>query len=934
MNVCARYWGVYSLICVAGLASAAVPGFDATAAFDAARRFDASQQQAEQTAFLKRLAIGRGVNDALMCYPEGTTEEQIESTRLRNPTFDPRLSDERYFTVPAVWTGAGLQTTPGQAAAASLTYSFPSQGTAWGRNQLNPNDLGSGLAHIFGGSNYDLAREHFRQSLAAWRRIAGLTFTEVADDNAPLDNSPTRVTTRGDLRFGGGFDWPDSYLAYNFYPAFGGEGFYNGRYWESFFNSSANSYRLLRNTIIHEVGHGLGFAHVVPCNQVFVMEPFLSSAFDGVQTDDLRNANRNYGDRFAGNNSAATARNFGNLTSPSVRSIIERTLSTNGSAGPSNTDEDWFRFTTGSVQNVTISVTPTGGSYLNGPQSFDCSGSTSTVSAVSAGNLNLELRNDTGTTIRQTAPSTGSGASETLTASNLPGGTYTVRVFDSGPNFSVDQVVQTYDLSIRVGTSKAPPTAIAGVNKRIMSGQVCAFIGDINSYVNEPGATITQYDWDLDGNGSFEVLNNPRPTTTYISTGTRVATLRVTDSNGMTDTDAINVEVFQPRFTLNAALPYGIRNAQGTTVPITLFGTFLSSVTSLSQISVAGAGTTITGTPTLSPDASQITGLSLQFAADAPKGPRIITLTTATGTTSAVCYLYPRTPTGFTITSPSNGSTAPFASPVIQWTSSGPDVYYTVQISASSTFSTLVTGSSSLYRDTRWQVPFTVLSPSTDYWVRVQATNETGVFVTTPVVAFRTGTSQTNNNNACSAAAVVTSAGAAFNTLVSSTDGPNEPSCDSGGVTLIENDVWFAYTAACTGSATFSVCGADYDSFIAVYQDGCPGLGGVLIGCNDDFCAPASQVTADVTAGTTYRIRIGGWGSSRGAGVLNVTCVSSACPGDGDGNRIVNFLDITNVLANFGSTVTPYTSGDTDGTGTVAFLDITTVLANFGNVCQ
>lgn len=59
------------------------------------------------------------------------------------------------------------------------------------------------------------------------------------------------------------------------------------------------------------------------------------------------------------------------------------------------------------------------------------------------------------------------------------------------------------------------------------------------------------------------------------------------------------------------------------------------------------------------------------------------------------------------------------------------------------------------------------------------------------------------------------------------------------------------------------------------------------------------------------------------------------CPGDADGNGSVTFLDITTVLANFGTVYTPGSGpGDADGNGVVAFLDITTVLANFGNTCN
>ena len=57
------------------------------------------------------------------------------------------------------------------------------------------------------------------------------------------------------------------------------------------------------------------------------------------------------------------------------------------------------------------------------------------------------------------------------------------------------------------------------------------------------------------------------------------------------------------------------------------------------------------------------------------------------------------------------------------------------------------------------------------------------------------------------------------------------------------------------------------------------------------------------------------------------------CPGDADGSGLVNFDDMTTVLANFGNTTTAYGLGDADGSGLVNFDDLTTVLANFGTVC-
>ncbi len=92
-------------------------------------------------------------------------------------------------------------------------------------------------------------------------------------------------------------------------------------------------------------------------------------------------------------------------------------------------------------------------------------------------------------------------------------------------------------------------------------------------------------------------------------------------------------------------------------------------------------------------------------------------------------------------------------------------------------------------------------------------------------------------------------------------------------------DLWYVYTPATSGSATFSLCsGTSYDSVLSVHS-GCPGTAGNDLGCDDDFCAAggASQVTISVTAGNDYYIRVTGWQGS--AGPFNLTVTGPDCAG-------------------------------------------------------
>jgi hypothetical protein len=69
-------------------------------------------------------------------------------------------------------------------------------------------------------------------------------------------------------------------------------------------------------------------------------------------------------------------------------------------------------------------------------------------------------------------------------------------------------------------------------------------------------------------------------------------------------------------------------------------------------------------------------------------------------------------------------------------------------------------------------------------------------------------------------------------------------------------------------------------------------------------------------------------------GELGGPAPAPPCFGDADGSGVVDFGDITAVLANWGNTGAPFIPGDADGSGTVDFGDITTVLAQFGSVCS
>lgn len=135
-----------------------------------------------------------------------------------------------------------------------------------------------------------------------------------------------------------------------------------------------------------------------------------------------------------------------------------------------------------------------------------------------------------------------------------------------------------------------------------------------------------------------------------------------------------------------------------------------------------------------------------------------------------------------------------------------------------------------------------------------------------------------------------------FSTVGATTDGPDEPDvCTTGLFTQIGADVWFCYEATCNGAAFASLCEVDYDSKMGVYLGcGCP-TASSAIACNDDACGVGggSQVLFPVDAGQSYLIRVGGWSSDQGEGVLTLICNQCADDplGDVDDDGVCGSVD-------------------------------------------
>jgi uncharacterized repeat protein (TIGR01451 family) len=294
----------------------------------------------------------------------------------------------------------------------------------------------------------------FQAIFDTWATLTGIRYVyEPNDDGVTFSSNPFvnagQLGTRPDIRIGGhSIDGQSgsNVLAYNFFPDVGDMVIDTDN--SGFFGSSFGNFLGLRNTLAHEHGHGLGIDHVCPISQTKLMEPFVSFAFDGAQEDDILAANRGYGDtlEFPGeNDTAGTASSLGSPAIPSTTAV-------NGVSIDDNSDVDFFAVTVPAGTRATVTLTPTGTTYLSGPQNANGSCSAgSNFNAKNQSNLALELRGLSGNNVLASANAGGLGATETITNFALPegAGTYFVRVSGSA------NAAQMYSLSVQLDATEA-----------------------------------------------------------------------------------------------------------------------------------------------------------------------------------------------------------------------------------------------------------------------------------------------------------------------------------------------------------------------------------------------------------------------------------------------------------------------------------------------
>ncbi len=130
------------------------------------------------------------------------------------------------------------------------------------------------------------------------------------------------------------------------------------------------------------------------------------------------------------------------------------------------------------------------------------------------------------------------------------------------------------------------------------------------------------------------------------------------------------------------------------------------------------------------------------------------------------------------------------------------------------------------------------------------------------------------NDNCATATAIGNVTDLAFSTASATFDGP--------GGYIVSPNVWYLYTAPCTGSVDISLCNSNFDTKMRVWNGStCPPT--TVAAQDDDGCNTpnglASMVSFATVAGSQYLIEIGGYGQATGNGFLTTNC-TPAPPND------------------------------------------------------
>lgn len=350
------------------------------------------------------------------------------------------------------WTG-GTAITPinghSRGNALTLTWGFVRDGTAISggtSNLISRFDSAFGAGP--GGSDLSLRPwfQHFENSYNRWGELSGLSFQYEANDDGVASNaagSNGQLGVRADLRIGGrsidGSSGANT-LAFNFFPNSGDMVIDTDN--SGNFSNSNNDFRFLRNTLMHEAGHGLGCSHCISSGNSasggrnFLMEPSIDTSFDGPQLHDIFIIQKGYGDKFEKTNGGLGNETAANATALGAMSIGDTISIGNSARNPvvsrtavdfvsvdDELDTDFYSLVLNQDGILDLTAEVLGDIYNVGPQN----GSTISFNTFQRQDITLALFDSTGANLIASANSTGLGGDESI-QQLLNAGTYLVRL--------------------------------------------------------------------------------------------------------------------------------------------------------------------------------------------------------------------------------------------------------------------------------------------------------------------------------------------------------------------------------------------------------------------------------------------------------------------------------------------------------------------------
>jgi hypothetical protein len=576
----------------------------------------------------------------VVCFAEGTDPAYVEAMNTMVAAQNAALFGVDY-NAGSRWSG-----TIGTPRA--LTWSFVPDGLSISGSNgepTSPSVLFAQFDAAFAGQGGRATWvNRFVQVFTRWEQLTGLSYTRITvggndwDDGAAWGSGGS--ATRGDIRIcahpidGGG-----GVLAYNFFPSSGDmvlDSNDTGSY-----ASSGNSNRFLRNVVAHEHGHGMGLNHVCPASQTKLMEPFISTAYDGPRHDDIRAGQYLYGDDAETNDSAAAATDLGNLTTASpintgtVANPVAGTSDVNSSRlslfSTAASQHDYYKFTIATPLLVTVAATPVGLNYDSSTQAGNGScNSGNIINSLTMANLRVEILGTNGTTVLGASDSAAAGSVETL--SNIAcsaAGTYYIRISASAATTNQTQLY-------RLQTTASATSACPSITTQPLNQLAC--VGGFTQFqAAATGIPAPTYQWRKNGTplvngGNISGATSPTLTIDPVSLNDADAYDCVaTNSCGSTPTSEATLTVEDT--------PVITQHPQDVTVPLGSPATFTVAATDATGYQWRKNGQTIVGATNVSYEIASVqAGDEAAYSCRVIGNCGLVTSQNATLTIASSCY--------------------------------------------------------------------------------------------------------------------------------------------------------------------------------------------------------------------------------------------------------------------------------------------------------